>query len=178
MSAYLALFGLHQLPFPLMLPSPGSSASPLTLVTVTQARGLHTKCRLRRWSGEQKPPGDSLGLEEHLRQQKSLLTGDRDFTWSVAQSRGGERPHCWMKYKRSDRWSGKYSRHGERFRINLFSTAEEEHTCLAHLGAVLHHSWVACSPFSSESYLFGPRWIYAFCLCTSVDRQEEILGDT
>ena len=143
---------------------------------------VNTKCSLCRWSGEQKPPGDLLGLEEHQRQQMSLLTGDHTFTWSRApsllRSARGERPRCWMKCKQSDGWSGKCSGHSERFRINLFSTAEDDHTCPAHLGAVLHHSWLACSPFSGESHLFGAHWVYALCLRTSVDRQEEILQDT
>lgn len=53
--------------------------------TVAQGSRFNIKHSLCRSSGEQKPPGDFLGMEEHLKHQLILLLAGHIFTGSRAQ---------------------------------------------------------------------------------------------
>lgn len=112
-------------------------------------------CGLCRWSGEQKPPGDVLGLEKHLRQQMSLLKGDHVFTWSRARGplRSPREVNVpivrWNINSQIDEVENTADtvKGSESIYFPLLKT---NRTCLARLSAVLHHSWVARSPSVAE----------------------------
>lgn len=152
-----------------MLPSPGSPAFPLDWWLWHKPEDS-TKCRLCRWSGKQKPPGDLLEISEAA---DEFAYGRHIFTWSKAWGllhgpREVNVPNVrWNRNSQIDEAKNTADtvKGSESIYFSLLKMITH-----AWLSAVLHHSWVACSPFSSKSYLVHIEYMHSTCVQVWTDK--------